>query len=304
MKLPFMLGTELTGISPGFHLHLSDNQLYSEDTMKRKNHTIANIKRYLKTKHVPYHNVHTDDHCMEVSSKKNSTYEEFKKFSVTTRKALENNFLFPKGEHTVCGGAHIHANMKNNKKFQFELARDLVMRPYLPWIFGEPDEHYAMNVLINQQDNLEWFNSNPTEPNWTHNGYDVSYLRALMLPYDPSVQYDRLSDWEGKNNMFRLSQNYKTLEFRFFEMTDTWEEQELQLHFVCQYLKWMWQRYEAGITTEIKLMYDRDMQKIKPAAIIEQFNELCYDIGVDSEEYKPFIKRNLYPRWHLGRRRV
>ena len=125
-----------------------------------------------------------------------------------------------------------------------------------------------------------------------------------MKPYNHRVNYAQLSDWQGKTHMFRLSPGYGTLEFRFFEMANTWEEQELQVLFINQYMKWMQKRMDRGETTEIKLMMDRDMQAVKPRVCVDLFAELCYDINIKFEDYVPFIRRNLYPRWQNGRKRI
>jgi len=75
------------------------------------------------------------------------------------------------------------------------------------------------------------------------------------------------------------------------------------LQFICKYLEWMQLRTQHGNTTNVKLMTDEEMQAIEPRTCVDLFGELLYDIGLDIEEYKPFIRRNLYPRWKDGRKR-
>lgn len=307
MKLPFVMGTELTGINYGYREGWKNDLDYYGPAYsamcERRSSDINEIRRAMRESQTKYTHIDEDDHCIEIASRKIETYEDFESFSVNARQALYSNFYFPKSPEAVCGGAHIHVGIPRDsqgfyKQFKYHLCRDLVMRPYLPWVFGEPDEEGAMNTLINAKEHLEDY----IDTGWNNIG---EYLDALNKPFNFRTNYVRLSDdADAKDKMFRLSP-FNTIEFRFFEMTETWEEQELQLHFVCQYMKWMYSRYNRGYQTEdIKLMYPDDLQDIRPGQAVEQFEELCYNIDLNFEDYKPFIKRNLYPRWQNGRMRI
>jgi len=296
------MGTELTGINKNFISSMDYNTTYAH---------VNWIIESLKSNRTPFEAVHRDDHCIEISSKKLRSFEQYENFSKKIRALLKNENYFPKCEETVCGGAHIHVNMRGNKEFAYFLCRDLVMRPYLPWIFGEPDENEAMDVLINSKVEVEKIKKDYDGNPYKYNGrdsylngryiYKERFLFQLMKPYNRLIPYFIYSDDFGKGYMFRLSHYYKTLEFRFFEMTETWEEQKLQMEFLCAYLKWMQKRFKKGITTRIKLMTDPEMQKIRPIQCVRKFHRLCTDIGVNFNDYKPFITRNLYPRWRNGR---
>ncbi len=308
MKLPFIIGTELTGIHK---LYRNNIGMYNYEFDVRMQQIFNNVKKHLKQSHTPYHQMHEDDHCLEISSRKIYTTEEYKRFSVNVRKAMEDNFFYPKHNLAVCGGAHIHVGFPSGfpyvLEFKYRLARDLVMRPYLPWVFGEPDEKESMDVLINKKTmmdryllqlrNTDSYNQMIREGSM-HN--QERYLNALMLPFNRSTPYSRMGN--GKSHMFRLCQSYRTVEFRFFEMTKTWEEQKLQFDFLIAYLKWQLRQHSKKMPmTEIKLMTHKELQLVKAKDAVDQFAELCYDIGVDFEDYKPFVKRNLYPRWQQGR---
>ena len=305
MQLPFVMGTELTGIHLGYKEGQERRPNYDWGWVdNRRNHDLNAVKRALHASHTQYHGAHHDDHCIEISSKKLETYTAFKQFSIKTRKALADQFYFPKNPTAVCGGAHVHVGLHGHKRLKYELCRDLIMRPYLPWIFGEPDENGAMNVLINTADQFQEYTQRLARGEYINHYHNARYIDALMKPFNHRTNYAQLSDWQGKNHMFRLAPGYGTMEFRFMEMAPTWEEQELQLNFICQYMKWMQKRVENEQTTEVKLITDPAMQAIKPSTCVDLFAELCYDINIDFEEYKPFVRRNLYPRWQNGRTRV
>lgn len=305
MQLSFVMGTELTGIHLGYKNNRRITDWEDEYIIeRRRDEDLNNVKKHLQSSHTRWHGIHHDDHCIEVSSPKIDTFIGMKQFSIKTRRALAEYFYFPKNPTAVCGGAHVHVGLQGLKRLKYEASKDLIMRPYLPWIFGEADEEGAMNVLINRADNYAEYKERQAQGCYVSNYYDARYIEALQKPYNARTNYAQLSDWQGKNHMFRLAPNYGTLEFRFMEMTPTWEEQELQLLFINQYMKWIQKRAETDQTTEVKLITDKQMQAIKPPVCVDLFAELCYDINVDFEDYVPFIRRNLYPRWQQGRKRV
>ncbi len=307
MNLPFVMGTELTGIHASYdeatsvatHRNLDFDWFEFES---RREASLKNVRNDLRLAGLKIHGIHYDDHCLEISSKKISDFASLKNFCIKTRKIMQNNLFFPKNPTTVCGGAHVHVGIKD-MKIKYEIARDLVMRPYLPWVFGEPDEAGAMDVLINKKEEFEDYAIRVASNQPCYGSYSARFLSALMLPFNPETNYNDLSDSIGKETMFRLSEGYNTLEIRFMEMTETWEEHELQLNFISHYIDWMLMRILTNRTTHIKLITNREMQKIEPKVCADLFNELCYDIGLNPDDYAPFIKRNLYPRWQDGRKR-
>jgi len=315
MKLPFPMGTELTAI----HIYYNESQYNRlinyvwggpdqhryDRMMQMCNEDVEKIIKHLHKSNTLFSKAAPDNHCIEVSSKIIHTYEDYRRFSINVRKAFADNFYAPKNPTAVCGGAHVHVG-SIPKKLQYEICRDLVMRPYLPWIFGEPDEDGSMNVLLNCKNSFKEYAyrsaMNDADMNYYY-FYIEKFIESLFRPFNNNFDYAYLSSCMGKDYMFRLSREYKTLEFRFMEMTETWEEQELQLHFICNYLKWVLER-GYNWSGHLNLLTDEELQAIKPQDCIDLFNELCYDIGLDSDDYKPFIKRNLYPRWEEGRKRV
>ena len=200
------------------------------------------------------------------------------------------------------------------------------MKPYLPWVFGEPDESGAMDSLINTKYSIikgrkqrrEYF-SGETEISQEAFGWVMDTLVNDRYPLDakyrPHSFYQIYGnncdknvpdiitqmDWD-KDYMFRMS-NFGTVEFRFMEMTPTWEEQELQINFVMKYIHWVDQRLQAKKETKVELITDGKLQKLRRIDALNQFNQLCSDIGVNPSDYQVFVDRNLTPRWRQGRYR-
>jgi hypothetical protein len=310
MDLPFVMGTELTGI----------HRLYREEERKwhmwavheRKSKDRESVRRHLEMTHTGYYNIAFDDHCLEISSPKLKTFESYRAFSQNVRTIMANHDYYPKNPTVVCGGGHIHVGVPKTPwggKFRYHVARDLIMRPYLPWVFGEPDEEDAMNVLINKANDYRLM-----DEIWQAGGDrivgdigrygDTRFIKHLELPYNPRTRYVNMSNRHGgKTHMFMLT-SYPTIEFRFFEMAPSWEDQELQMHFLIAYLNWMVKRLEREDYTDIQLITDEQMQAIEPGVCESLFEEMCYHIGVVYEDYEHIVERNLYPRWTNGRKRL
>lgn len=324
---PYTLGTELTSIPTKYNEEAYRRYGYSRRNESYYNilpNTLKKIKKALKEREMKCHRADVDGHCIEVSSPKFYTYKDFRDWCVNMRKIFAENDCKPKHPQTVCGGAHLHVGKIPND-LKIALAKDMIMRPCLPWVFGEPDESGAMDVLINQKKMVsevikarkEYPFTQPamyaSETGWVLDTLvnDPFPLDALYRPQNEYENYWLGSEEKGKKRnvpdiiyrmdwskdyMFRMS-DYGTVEFRFFEMTPTWEEQKLQVEFALRYIEWIRKRMLKGDVTKVKLFSDAAVQEIPVSYIEKQFNFLCDEIGVDSSSYKVFLKRNLYPRW-------
>lgn len=113
-----------------------------------------------------------------------------------------------------------------------------------------------------------------------------------------------LDNFANKDYLINASKSLKTLEFRFFEMTETWEEQKLQLEFLWKYIKWVLGSHLGHASVNFELTEKAELMKISMKNAEFRFRTLCGFIGVDWKLYKPFIQRNLYPRWEQRRKRV
>jgi hypothetical protein len=307
--LPYTFGTELTGIhisyDEKYNLRIGEwGEIAIPDTVPREervhwrrnrfgeilNQSYAAIRNGLRRRRVSYANCGADGHCIETSSKICRTFDQLRHFSIGVRDTYEENLFFPKNPTAVCGGAHIHVGI-NDHKLKWAIAKDLVMRPYLPWIFGEPDEEGAMNVYINKKIEIghnEWAGSTDR------------FLNYLMR--DEYIESSSLYGQGNKDMMFLWTgTEMDTFEFRFFEMAPTWDEQFHQINWLCAYIRWMQERTANKDYTHVQLCTNEYMQTIQPKPCVEAFEELCEDIGVDVEDYEHLFRRNLYPRWREER---
>jgi hypothetical protein len=280
------------------------------------------IKKAMKRQNLQCTDVMIDDHCIEIPSKKLYSLAQTAAWSIAMRKIFASHDCFPKHPETVDGGAHIHVGIKD-VQFKIEVFKDLIMRPYLPWVFGDPDEAFAMDNFIHRKDLVDGFlhHREIIKNDGFHGHNEIENYSSLgaglmHLWYTPNAYMKPCvaKSFNYKDYMARLS-GMGTLEFRFFEMTETWEEQELQIKFLMAYLEWMWKRFlkekkdvleypERKLSLTNVSIHEPDyLKKIKKEEAAGQFNNFCRTIGVDHVTYKPFVERNLYPRWELGRQR-
>lgn len=333
---PYTIGTELTAIPRRY-----DEEVYRSWRDNTANfvtsevlpEALASVKKLMKARGLRAHCIDIDSHCIEVSSPKLSRFADYKNWSIAVRKVYKDSDCYPQHPDTVCGGAHLHVgNIPNELKIA--LAKDMIMRPYLPWVFGQPDECGAMDVLFDKKSWIHGLISsrlnrrpdqwprdytrgdiwaldvlmNDRHPMDAKYRQDLSYASwDLRTTFDPKVKKNKTPDiikqmdW-SKDFMFRMS-GYGTVEFRFFEMAPVWEEQELQAKFALSYINWVRKRQEKGDETKVRLIDNKELQALKSVQVAGEFRGLCSEIGLDPAEYNVFIKRNLFPRWRDGRER-
>jgi hypothetical protein len=160
---------------------------------------VPKLRRVVKNILAPkYPKVHIDQHCLEIPSPVFTSIGAFERWYKPLRRLLDAMGIFAHHEDVVCGGGHIHVELPLDRRRSY--IKDLAMRPYLPWVFGMPDEEEAMD-----------------------NFYDTS-------------SFEFTSTW-NKAKMVRVCRN--TLEFRFFESARDWSEQKDHLDFVQAYLAYM-----------------------------------------------------------------
>jgi hypothetical protein len=311
MKFPYTFGTELTAIPTWFrhkkyrntwgvaHLQLFDNQCgqlygnrkYDGDSINSRLRTEC-VKR-----RISIHDAGVDSHCLEISSKRTKTLAELSSWSKRVRHLFEDLGCKPKHPEMVDGGAHIHVGISNISQ-RLEMFKDLIMRPYLPWIFGDPAEAGAMDIVINRFDKInEEIQFRLGRSNFSS---AMSIDRELLnLLWNKNEIY--WSTFDNKDLMVRLASHYETIEFRFFEMTNTWEEQELQIKFTNAYVRWFKEnKFNKGKQIQLRFLTEKQLQAITKKDCLEQFDHLCCEIGLNTENYEPFICRNLYPRFEPG----
>lgn len=313
------MGIELTGVPAEFKEKYFNpspyNELYEQHSQEMDVLLLEKtdlIETELKNKNIKYYTCHHDVHCIEVSSPKLYTMQEAESWCIAVRDIFNFYDCYPKHPETVDGGAHIHLGIKD-KYLKVALAKDLIMRPFLPWVFGEKDEVDSMNVLINKKTYMRDLLLEEDNLDRDVVFYSPGLFRVLLsliyntdpvkVKISPTCDIIGLMDW-SKDYMFRSCFHLNTFEFRFFEMTPTWEEQKLQIQFLMAYVKWVKNRMHRGDVTNVALITDHELQMIRPQQAIDGFKKLCQDIRIDFAPYKVFINRNLLPRWGKNKRRV
>jgi len=273
---PYTIGTERTYIP----------RKWSE---KRAEGSALVVRGLMDLSRVRYHAVHKDDHCVEISSPVLQSRPEFKAwFDAVTRIASHPDLdLHPHHDRMVCGGGHIHVGLKQKTKqlrqFKYNVLRDAINRPYLPWVFSQPDEEGACDNPMAAAESF-YFNS------W----------RNSMLAYRRAEDNSTVRD--GDKNMSILWRP-TTLEFRFFESPLDWSEQVDHLDFVLAYLKWCRKEYRGEKTVDVKAWTFGALNKISMGTAIKDFKNMLITIGLPYARYSKYVERNLMPRWELGRSR-
>lgn len=157
-------------------------------------------------------NIGTDPHCVEIPSAPLKSWKLLKRFydQVNALCAAEN---YTSNGNAIGTGSHIHVEHKSNRRLQLKVIRDQYYRPYIAWAFSHPDDTMNAEPLA-YEDYPHFYNE---EPSW----FCSSTMRLSDIPY-------------GQVNI-----KDETLEFRVFDMTDNWEEQEEHMAYVQAYMNWI-----------------------------------------------------------------
>ena len=264
-KFPFSIGIELTGIPEKQSQHVYTTKPQCGVVMLSDI-----IELELRRSRIEYFNVNQDDHCIEVSSPRFWSYKAVENWHRRVRDIMIEWGLKSHHPDMVCGGGHIHVGGMTEKLRRYT-ATDILNRPYLPWVFSECDEQGACDNVY-KSSRVDYYSNN------------------------------KLPTW-NKDYSCRMS-GFKTVEFRFFESPNDWDEQWDQLEFTLRYAIYLRDKFliEKKIP-ELKLYSLRGLQKITPVQATYQFRKLVRDIGLDSSRYSKYIIRNLLPRWEDGRKR-
>jgi hypothetical protein len=254
MKFPYPIGIELTGVPEvPYDNPIEMNgfmQINWDRGMRERNSVRRSLPKPWRSK------AHIDMHCLEVPSPILNTYQQAKNFFQITRRAMLKNGLKPHHPDVVCGGGHIHVGVMDPVLKQ-HVYNDICRRPWLPWIFSQPDEEWSCNNRRN----------------------DGELACAWLKDYSVCLT------------------GYNTIEFRFFEAALNWREQWDHIDFVLRYMRYM--------KTTLPIIYPplQSFRNLTQQDCITAFRKLLGALGLPYNRYEKYVKRNLLPRWELGRRR-
>ncbi len=312
MKLPFTIGYEMTGLVPNYAEHMVKDMFGEElievvpdaDSLNEALSLVIAAKlkeKYPKNFNVEYY---TDGHCIEFPSPVFNTTEAADKFFRTVKREFDAHKITAHNPVTVCGGHHWHFGISNKKTIR-NIFRDFAMRPYIPWIFTQPDDTESCNNWITVDLTNNSFASPIVKTMYRiFHGNDGKDLKEL--------NFTELDGDKGRCLVTNLPNQYnlklpeakryvRTLEFRCAEAPRDYEEYKAQRDFFIAYVKY------ASTLTKVKpckFITVSELQAITPAECIHKFNLLLKILKLNPRRYHKLIRRNLYPRWKLNRERM
>jgi hypothetical protein len=251
MKFPWTIGIELTGVPR----KLFDTVIVRDDGFRGTDwDRVEKFELMMRSKLGICG--HVDCHCFEVPSPPFKSSSSMRRWFLRVRRIMKNNGLTPHHPKAVCGGGHIHVKVDN--KLKSRLAKEIQSRPWLPWIFSQPDEEESCDNICS--DGPEY--------------------------------------WE-KGGSVRITP-FGTIEFRFFESPLNWKEQWDHVEFVVKYIKYVGKLKRPPQKTA---WTTKELSEFSQQDCITGFRKLLGALGLGYQRYEKYVKRNMLPRWELGRRR-
>jgi len=277
----------------------------------------------MKNKKLKPFKVYNDEGCVEVASPVFQTIKDMKSFYFKISQFAQKNNIKPHLETEFSGGGHIHVALKlfHKKmlfKFLVNLYSDISNRPYLNWMFNEVGDDVSARPYTNSsQDYI--FKMLTYTKNSTHDKmYDMilcnedysmfivpnfKQKRKLYYPIgvfplsNPAIsKYSITKLFSGnKGRVIRLDirrGKRATIEFRFLDAYDSYEQLNDCVEFVHSYL-----RYIEKITKEGKeVKYKRFNNNRDP---IPSFKKLLRNLNLPYSRYKKYALRHeeWYKSW-------
>lgn len=280
VTLPFATGLELTAV---YKYHQEVPSVFSDTHVDPATvHYIEYVANILKQMHHYKDQVAQDYHCVEWKTPVYKDWITLQEDVERFRRNTENYTLVPRHPATVCGGGHIHLDlpsMKARNRF-----RDLVFScPAIPWVFLSPDDtESANNPTLCRREGLKRsrYNNKP----------------RILTEWHKSKEYAVCQGGKAEDSCRR------TVECRFFEAAEDWEEQKLHLDFA--YALAAFASDKKNKIPSVILYTPPQLQRIKCGEAIVMFGKLCELIGFDYTRCIKQIDRNLIPRWNRGYERT
>ena len=202
-------------------------------------------------------------------------------------------------EHLGGGMGHIHIACTDDQVIK-AIKTDMFFRPYVAWAFCHPSAiHFCSPAYLRPLSVPIGLGIIPNQNLQTMKFIDVN----ITIQY-PSSAY-------GTRN------SSKTLEFRFFNSADSWEEQYRNLAFVQRYVQFMtekvkqkrqlpcasakhenWdRRIHHSLRYLVRTQYEDDVERCA-----REFKEFIEVLGLPFEDYESLINENLRPQFEWGKK--
>jgi hypothetical protein len=300
-RLPYTMGIELTMMPPC----MSGNERHRDRDQRIASGYASVVSQLLIMGSVGHQRCHQDQYAVEVSSDIMRTWGDVKAFYAKTAKAMTSAGLLPHVKEVISGGGHIHLG-GIKPVLLANVLRDLQNRPYLNWIFNDPDDKNSSHSYATDLEDL-----------------DPKLVEAAKgCNYDPSL-FGRIQDqgkaallffgntkyvskeWfpDDKSKMVRHCGRYDTLELRFFQSPLDWTEQESQIRFAFAYLKSIEEKVKIHGDIQVKYRTIKQVQAITIVEAKEEFYELVQSLGLPAKAYHRFVEENLEDRYKRGVRK-
>ena len=197
-------------------------------------------------------------------------------------------------KYLCSGGMHINIGIKlEDRALITDMVLDMHNRPYLNWIFNEYNDIKSAEGILN-------------------NG--SSFIRILEDAINGKRDFFRLYNLR-KGCMVCINESYRhliddkftsvhrpeyvnRLEWRIFNMADSWKECYHMIMFANRYTKYFLSRMRD---VEVKVKCKNDIMKFtRNDKGIKEFKELLMILGLKYSNYQIFIDKNYMNRKELG----
>ncbi len=316
MKLPHTIGLESTFLPPMQFHKLSEGRVCDLST------TYASIaEELLLLNKVEVYDCSEDCGAIEISSPILKTYGQVKKFYDGVNKlVVEDLRCVPTSPVSMGGGQHIHVGISgytnDEKRIRIALLRDIINRPYLNWVFNDPYDEGTADWMMKDY-NIRGMSKNlkrkiPLNPTYYHDfssPNNPSYMRVVHLVLNNNlISYNEIPDaylsrFETCNFSRKdkaLSYRNNTVEFRFFDMVNSWEEQCLHINFVFKYLDYIKKNIKRDYVSVVDLYARNKFRETGVKNTWMKFSEFIEEIGMDPKPFKELYYNNLKQRFSIN----
>ena len=304
-KLVYKVGIEFTMMPPvcsgAKGNERSDNDI--ADNYASILETIMNRKRF------KVHECGRDGRAVECPTIPLSSWGDVKKAYDVICGSMVDIGLVPSVEGSIGGGNHMHVGPMPARTM-VNLFRDLQNRPYLAWVFNEPDDNITaksftefleeMTPKLREQAKL--ISKSGIDPTLFMDNSSISDEGKNALTFYGLLESFVL-EWlpDDKSHALRYASDQKTLEFRFFETPLNWQECESQLMFVEAYIRWIEKKHTKD-AVEVKIEKASQMAAYTEEQARTEFTAFIAELGLPLERYEVWLKENLPVRFERGER--
>jgi hypothetical protein len=296
------MGIELTFMSP-----YADGKPNSDVDSELAGGYARILQAILNQRKVRFNDCSRDIRAVETSSPILKTWSEVEKFYKSVSNAALEIGLRPHVEKLISGGGHIHVG-ELKPELIAAMFREVQNRPWLNWVFNEPDDHntHSYNSNLSSVDSKlkKACMTVGCDPTLFMGGRSMSSEAQVgLLFYGPVEHVNRAWFPNDKSRVVRYAKEYDTFEFRFFRAPNHWEEQKAHVEFVEAFIKYV----EKKVKDKVKIVTEMDSSTKLLAFTAEQskdeFLKFLTELELKHEPYQELIDDNLADWFTRGKRK-